>query len=424
MDFQNYDDVFNVDNYPKFRNIEKQDTFLNKGYSIIPNDYAPCLCLSGKKFKFCCKEKFKQTFKGVLNGTIKVDKEELYPLNDKKLLSRKTENKSISKKNISYCFAKNIFDDCSNENVHSHTMAKGNVLKNLSNGDKVIKFDDHSMIDNISINDIDKLFKEATISEASTTVSFCKNHDVLLFEDIEKDGNTTYRGSYIENLEYALKAATFDLYYNIMKIKYMSELFDQNIKCANNDFFDGYEKDISALFKIYPLAKKILVDIKNYKENNTEENDFKTISIRLPFDKVNYSLSETIPIGETICFLNVVNIPTPYIIISYYSQKKIDLSYSQKKIDLSETDDFGYEKFLYFTLSLTQNVYFEKNQFNKLSGLAKFFIYLIHRFGVDFLTDIDIKYSMTNQSFVNSISKIITNKDKILQEIINTLYIK
>lgn len=140
MNFQDYYELFTKDNYPKFRPVTNKDSFLNTAYSIIPEDYEPCLCLSGKKYKFCCKENFINTYKAVSNRSIAIDKKDIYGTQDKKLLSRKIENKAINKKNISYCFAEKIFSDCSDTNVRSHTMARGNVLKNLSGYDKVIKF--------------------------------------------------------------------------------------------------------------------------------------------------------------------------------------------------------------------------------------------------------------------------------------------
>ena len=50
-----------------------------------------------------------------------------------------------------------------------------------------------------------------------------------------------YKNTYIEDLEYALKASTYDIYYRIMRIKYMSSLFGEHIDCAGDRFMIDYK---------------------------------------------------------------------------------------------------------------------------------------------------------------------------------------
>ena len=52
MDFQNYDEVFDKNNYP----IIEKCKDINSEFKYFPELYGKCLCLSGKKFRFCCKQ--------------------------------------------------------------------------------------------------------------------------------------------------------------------------------------------------------------------------------------------------------------------------------------------------------------------------------------------------------------------------------
>lgn len=431
MDFQSYDSIFNESNYPKFRKTKSEEKFSKHGYNILPDEYSPCPCLSGKKYKFCCNKDFYSAYNEFCKNPnrIKTRLDKIYEVAEKNLISRKQEYKSINKKNISYCFAKNIFSGCDVNIVRSHTMSKGNVLRNLSKGEKLIKFNDHKIISKLCIDSIDQFINEKTISEASTTVSFCKKHDAELFSDIEKDGNTVYNGTYIENLEYALKSITFDLYHNILNIKFMSELFKESKYVASNHYFIEYEKDIKILFNIYPYAQQLLEDIKRFKEKNIECKTFHTMYINIPINKVQFSLSEVIKKENTICFFNIANIPSPYIIISYYSEKELDFCKKLKNIfknSIKETEIFENNlwEITELALSQTQNIYFQKEHFKNLSNEAKFYIYLIHKFGMNYKEDPNIDYVRNNQKFIDSLELIEKNTNLIKKEILTNLYIK
>ena len=383
MNYQEYDEVFDQKKYPKFREIEKKDTWLVGVYRVMPEDYGPCLCMSGKNFKFCCKERMINAYRDILNGKRRLTRDEIYEQRPKKILSRKIVNSSIAKKNISYCFAKKIFCDCdtANYNVKSHTMAKGNVFRNLS-GNYVMGFDDHIMEDEATIENIGKFFEEVSVDDASTTVSFCKTHDTLLFGDIELEGKREYNKSYIENLEYALKAITYDIYYRILRVRYLATLFSEHVECADNKYIEDYKENVDVLFALYEQANCILQDIKSYKEKGSESPNFQTTIIEVPLKKIQYSLSECIVFGGKNCFLNVVNIPKPYILISYYGQEKINF-FEKKKIKF-ESDFFGFiEEVVDLTLSTTHNIFFNLEAFKKLSDETKQYLYQLHRRGSD-----------------------------------------
>lgn len=309
MDFQIYDDIFNRDNYPAFKK-----NFLN---NFKPLDDKACVCLSGKQYKDCCKKDIEEAIKNrktndeVINENLK----QLYFQKNSKLISFKVEKKAVKKKNISYCSAEKVFGDCdfNNNNVHSHTLSRGNILSNLSDNGELIRFNDHTVIDADKIsNQISDYYSDVSIDEASVTVSFCKTHDEELFADIEKDGNTEYLNTEIQNLEYSLKAITFDIYYKIMSILYMARLIEENkyIVCnpdgSASRYFTDYRNMVKALFELYPIMLKILNEIKDLKERKLDPK-LKSICFKLPIQKVNFSLSEVIMLGNTPCFVNVIN---------------------------------------------------------------------------------------------------------------------
>ena len=383
MDYQNYDDIFTVSNYPEFRYTNNKDGILSKYYSIIPKEYTKCLCMSGNKFKFCCRDKLVNLRKDIDNNKIKLSIYDIYNQDPKKILSRNIENKSIGKKKISYCFAKKICNDCDTENYNtrSHTMSKGNVLKNLSES-HVVGFNDHKLENELCLDNVSDFFKTIKINEASTTVSFCKKHDEYLFEEIEQTGKTNYQGNYIEDLEYALKSITYDIYYRIWRIKYLSELFSNHVGCANDRFMIDFKDNIDTLFDLYSKANKIIEDIIYYKKDNKISGEFIRHSIKLPAQKINYSISECIKDKNgTYHFVNIVNIPEPYILVSYYNESKLSLF--DNRLKKYKNNIWNKEKivdFFDFSITSTQNIFFNKMAFEKLSKLSKYYLYKTHRY--------------------------------------------
>lgn len=393
LDFQKYDDIFDKDNYPEFEEI-----VTSRGIMYIPKDDKKCICLSGKKYKDCCKNDIEDTKKNRRDKDVKEELEQLYFQKDSKLISSKVEKKSVEKKNISYCSAWKIFGGCDtgNNNIRSHTLSRGNVLQNLSgdSSDSVTRFNDHKVADVENIRDnISQYFTNVFIEDASVTVSFCKTHDVELFVDIETDGNTEYKKTDIQNLEYALKAVSFDIYYKIMNISYMAKLINENMNVAFNDdgtyssYFNNYYYDQKALFDIYPLMLKILSEIKELKEKNSKPK-LKSVCLELPVNKVNFSCSEVIYEWQTYCFVNVINSKKPYIIISYYEKDSLNKLNELK----SEFESLNFNKelqinclseFVIMLLMNAQNIYFNNEAFEKLSDEEKLYLYVVHREGTE-----------------------------------------
>ena len=391
MDFQKYDDIFNKYNYPEFKEIINAEKVM-----YVPKDDKPCICLSGEKYKDCCKKDVDKAKKNRKVKGVKEELERLYFQKDSKLISSKVENKSVEKKNISYCSACKIFGDCdtNHNNTRSHTLSKGNILKNLSGdgNDIVTCFNDHKVIDIEKIrNDINQYFTNVFIEDASVTVSFCKKHDVELFADIETDGNTEYKRSDIQNLEYSLKAVSFDIYYKIMNISYMSKLINENKNVVYNDdgkyssYFNDYYYTQKSLFDIYPLMLKIISEIKDLKEKKVKPK-LKSVYFELPVNKVNFSCSEVIYEWQTYCFINVINSKKPYIIISYYEEDGItELNKLKSKFKSLSFNKYlqinCLSEFVMMLLSNAQNIYFNSEAFEKLSDEEKVYLYIVHREG-------------------------------------------
>lgn len=397
MDFQEYDEIFNRNNYPKF---------IKKNGSYIPVDDGQCICLSGKKYKDCCK---KEVDIALNTENKQSDIDELHKLYfdiKKKLLSYKVVNKSINKKNISYCSAKEVFGDCNDcEKVKSHTLSCGNVLTNLAgigNG-SVIAFNDYKVPELSKIkNEIDSYYEEVYLDKASTTVSFCKTHDRELFSDIETDGHTEYRNSPIQNLEYALKAITFDIYYKIENIRYFSMLVQKTKRVLSSyngeksRLLKDYYNNIDQLFKLYPIMIRILKEIKDFKQKKTIPK-LKTVCFNLPMQKVNISCSEVIP-EDTYYFINIINSPKPYMIFSYYDEENDNwIVNTKQKFDKCD-NKIGYlhDFFLNFIITNAQNIYINKDVFNKLNDEEKIYLYKIHRIGTVCIPYNQIKFNQDN----------------------------
>lgn len=394
MNFTDYYDIFNEKNYPIFR----KKRFANKEV-YIPLDNKPCICLSGKKYKNCCKEPIEEAFKNRNEKTEK-ELEEIYYRKTKKTLSYNIVDKSIRKKNLSYCSANGVFNDCDtiNNNVHAHTLSEKNILKNLTEDfkDRLITFNDHKMIDVYEIinNISDYYTNNIKTKNASVIVGFCKKHDKELFIDIETDGKKAYKKTDIQNLEYALKAVSFDVYKKVMIIRYMSELISKNKNVVyysdrtHSNYFNDYYYTQKTLFDLYNLMKKIILEIKNLKEKKIKPK-LKNVCFELSGKKINFSCSEIIYKWNTYCFVNVINSKKPYIIISYYEDGECseikELDKIKNKFESLKFNKYSQIEYLWgfiiTLLSNAQNIFFIKTAFEKLSDKEKSYLYIIHRFG-------------------------------------------
>ena len=178
------------------------------------------------------------------------------------------------------------------------------------------------------------------LEDASLTVSFCKDHDRELFLEIETDGKCNYSNTGIENLEYALKAISFQIYYYIENVRYLSELIktSKNVLGSCNgcksDLLKQYSICVDELFRLYPLSQRIIEEIKNFKQGKMDIK-LKTVYIKLPCKKINISCSEVIEEQGIYYFINVVNAPEAYMIFSYYEgeNKKVWINEIKNKFE-------------------------------------------------------------------------------------------
>ena len=384
MNFQKYDELFNKDNYP---------SFIERGCNYMPEDEGQCICLSGNKYKDCCKKDVELALGKENDVNDIAELEELYYQKESKLLSNKVVDKSINKKNISYCSAEKVFGNCdNNSNVKSHTMSRGNVLTNLAGrGNKsVMAFNDHIVPEPSKLlNDINLFYSDILIEDASLTVAFCKEHDKKLFLDIETDGKTEYVNSDIQNLEYALKSVSFDIYYKLENIRYMALLVQKTKKVLSSfsgqgsPFLKNYYIAVRELFVLYPLMKKILNEIKEFKEKGVIPK-LKTVCFELPIQRVNISCSEVIEEDEIYYFINVINSSKPYMIFSYYDDNGANSWIKKEKKRFDNCNDkigFLYDFFLSFIICNAQNIYINKDAFNGLTDYDKRYLYVVHREG-------------------------------------------
>lgn len=378
-----YDNLFDLKKYPRF-----------PAHGFEPTDDGPCLCLSGEKYINCCKSKISESKILKMRGDYDDGLDELFGGKESKLPSRKLAAKVIKKKKLGYCMASDIFQDCSCMNNsteadirYSHTLSRGFVLKNLcnSNNDMVTYINDHIMLNDKTIELSDR-FSEIPIKEASVTTSFCKKHDDYLFEDIEKDDKRAFTGnSFIQNIEYALKAVTFEMFEAVMYIYYLASLVEQNPNVVyDNDGKSRYLVDyctkLIRLFEMKLLSDRIISEIKAYKDTGVESK-LETIAVRIKkHSRVEYSLAE---VFEDDYFLNVVNAPDPYIIFSFYpdiyendthlKNCVLRLKHKQNERTLREFTDY--------VLSYSRNIYFNSDMIKRMqpSDLEK--LYVVHREG-------------------------------------------
>jgi len=388
MDFKNYNAIFDKNNYPIFKD----------GY---PTDNGPCPCLSGKIFKECCKYEIGRCISSF--GTQRLQ-EQYTPNNPMSIFSSKIEQTAIGKgmgkkykkakgkKAISFCSA-NKCGGCNNDTQprYSHTLSVGVVLKNLTNisntrnNGVVYGFNDHRMENDVKLENISYYYADYVCNEASRTCAFCQTHDSFLFSDIENPTEQYNSLDERHNLEYALKAITYDLYESVEVIKYFSELFKSFPEVAkkdqNYDFFTDYEQRVNSLFEYYEFQQRLIEDINNIKNEKSFKSELYCLSFKLPSKKVNFSLSETSILYGALCSINVVNHNDPYLIIASYTDiTSLPLSEDIAKNTSKEPEnEDNYLFYVEYILSNARNIYFNENVFESLEPEEKYLLYLIHR---------------------------------------------
>lgn len=381
--------IFDLANYPRFINGQ-----------LEPDDEGTCLCLSGKKYVDCCKSKIEvsRSRKGIVKNNDGLN--EMYFTKESKLPSRRFAEKIIKKKRLGYCMAAEIYGDCSCKNGSadsdirfSHTLSRGVVLKNLcaDSSDMVTEINDHIILCDSS-KGFDERFRTVPISEASITTSFCKKHDDSIFEDIEKSDKCDYvDDNHIQSLEYALKAITFELFDVIRDVYYLARLLEMNpnVVYDNQDesmFLKDYRSRLALFHGYKDYSDRLINDIKNYKSNNTAPN-LENIVVRLKkFSRIEYSLSE---VFETRYFVNVVNVPTPVILVSYYPDGKIwndSFICAIRKLKRKQNER-TIREFTEYVLGNAKNIYFNTTMINSLNGTQLANLYKVHRDGFGILKE-------------------------------------
>lgn len=258
-------------------------------------------------------------------------------------------------------------------------------MKNLCNGDNnyVKQIDDYVMINDTN-KGYDERFNDVDVDKASITVSFCKTHDELLFEDIEKDGCKEYTQTEIQNLEYALKAITFEIYDIAFEIDYLAELVKENVDVVYDSpnysrYFEDYEIKLSLMEPYLELANRLIYDIKQMKESRVSSK-LVTKYISLKYNRVEYSLSEIID-G---CLVNVINASKPYIIISFYPDKKYGDQEICELVEnyLKKPERKNLKRITEHIISNSKNIYFNKKTIEHLNKKALSNLYWAHRNGI------------------------------------------
>lgn len=359
-----YNNIFNWDRYPKF------------GKDKRPKEDGPCICLSGEKYCLCCQNLVEK------NKTNRKQLVKLYERKEKKLVSKKVYKSQVEKKGTAYCLI------CNDEKEirFSHTLSKGIVLKNLCNNqnDYVKCIDEHIMI-NDNTTPFEERFKDIDIDDASVTVSFCKVHDDEIFGDIENANNKYIIGCQLQNLEYALKAVTYELYSIILEIEYLAALLKEDYAVVydtpnKSQFFEDYAIKVELLDKYVYFANQLICDIYDEKEGK-RTSKLQTLAIQLDYNRVEFSLAEIFDM----CMVNVINAPTPFILISYYedNENKEILTIADTYSKNANLDNL--KELTRYIISNAKNIYFNKLTIENLDDMIKRSLYVAHRYGVGVL---------------------------------------
>ena len=263
-------------------------------------------------------------------------------------------------------------------------------MTNLAGADcDVVSFNDHIMVDcNMIKKNIEIYYKQVKLKDASLTVSYCKEHDKELFLDIEVAEKCKYEKKEIQNLEYALKAISFQIYYYIENIKYFSKLIQTSKKVfgsyngGKSHLLEHYSVYVDELFRLHPISQRMIQEIQNFKQGKMHTK-LKTVYFKLHCKRINISCSEVIEEQGVYYFINVINAPEPYLIFSYYEEQENQEVWTKEiKREFDEGNEYYITNFiLSFIVTNAQNIYINKTKFNQLSEDEKIYLYVIHREG-------------------------------------------
>lgn len=366
INFHDYDSIFDRNKYPIF----KIDNEIFK----IDLLKSPCLCLSGKRFQSCCQDKVEEAFKLSKDEKNKRLEQlyqfELYKKDLKqppKSDSVKFEKKARVEKAVEYCSAQKIYPkECEQLIKNAHTLSKGNNFKNLTSCTFVYTFNEHIPIIYWNEENVKNCFVRQKIDKlASAYPIYCSLHDDIIFKDIEKKGTENFKNTYIENLEYAIKSCSFELYHKVLNVKYLADLFKKEPLVFDSRYTKDYCLTVKYMFEVQNNLNRLLDLHKMYIRKGKESKKFSSIIIDIPSDKIEFILSERMSRDDVNVYINVINCPRPKIIIS--------------KLEVKKLKEYDWENWLEFILVNSTNIFFSYKFFKELNNKEKTYLFLNHR---------------------------------------------
>lgn len=185
-----------------------------------------CLCQSGKKYKFCCKN----------NKIVKYsesEKKEWEGLTNSRLYNNKIVNQN-----------KCIVSTCNEKSIESHAFQRNGILSSISDdNDKIYRL--------IKSYDNGKYFikeKYQTTKSATTFYGFCSNHDNEIFECIENEAKVATENERL----YAYTYRSISFYYRrVLNEIYILEY--EHFKINPYLYSDEIQKESDINFRVYLL---------------------------------------------------------------------------------------------------------------------------------------------------------------------------
>ncbi|KXU05649.1 hypothetical protein [Streptococcus oralis] len=393
INFRDYFSIFNRKQYPNFKSFSED---------ILLDETGPCLCLSGKIFNDCCRKKREEAF-SLPEIERKKRLSEFYqlflyekdhhiaPPSNSVIFEKESRGK---KKRIKYCTAKKVYSkDCEDLIKNAHTLSRGNNFKSLTDENSVYTFNEHVPIIFWNIDKIDSCYINQKVeNQASAYPMYCDKHDTLIFKEIEQAGKSPFKNTYIENIEYAIKSCSFELYYKVLNLKYLANMFEQEPLVSDNSFIDHYFLTQKSMFETNKVSNKLLDLHKRYSRKEYKFKKFKTVVIDIPSKKIECILSEMMEVDGINVFINMINCPLPRIIISWY--------------DNGQVYNRDWEEWVNLILMNSTNIFFSNQFISGLDQYEKTYLFLNHRRTPEL--------SQEQQNFLKI-------NDKLLKGIINKL---
>lgn len=298
------------------------------------------------------------------------------------------------KKRIKYCTAKRIYSkDCEDLIKNAHTLSRGNNFKSLTDENSVYTFNEHVPIIFWNIDKIDSCYINQKVeNQASAYPIYCNKHDTLIFKEIEQAGKSPFENTYIENIEYAIKSCSFELYYKVLNLKYLAYIFENEPLVLDRNFNNSYFLTQKYMFETNNVSNKLLDLHKKYFQKGYKFKKFKTVVINIPSKKIECTLSEMLKVDGINVFINMINCPLPKIIISWY--------------DNGQVCNRDWEEWVNLILMNSTNIFFSNQFISGLDQYEKTYLYLNHRRTSEL--------SQEQQNFLKI-------NDKLLKGIINKL---